>query len=177
MQLLKRSFLLCCLEIHNWPKFKLQIMLFCRQQSENKAHYGTLSDSHRWVLLLSTEILAGWIGRINYSSLVWKVGQAEFGPFTNKSSYMEPQKDWGATGWRPPCVTPCVRWQLITHLCIGFEMETVTLLSSLSLCGWGQCLFSGPCRMVWAAPEEGTEEEDEEEEEEEEDADELRSGR
>lgn len=66
-----------------------------------------------------------------------------------------------------------------THFCVGFEMETVTLLSTFpSIWGWGQCLFSGPGRRAWdwAAPEEGAEDEDEEEEEEEE-AEEVRSGR
>lgn len=66
-----------------------------------------------------------------------------------------------------------------THFCVGFEMETVTLLSTLlSVCSWGQCLFSGPRKRIWdwVAPEDGAEEEDEEDEEEEE-AEEVRSGR
>lgn len=68
-----------------------------------------------------------------------------------------------------------------THFCAGFEIETMTLLSTLqSVCSCGQCLFSGPRKRFWdwAAPEEGAEEEEEdEEEEEEEEAEEVRSGR
>lgn len=57
-------------------------------------------------------------------------------------------------------------------------METVTLLSTLlSVCSWGQSLFSGPRKRIWVwiAPEDGAEEEDEDDDEEE--AEEMRSGR
>lgn len=65
-----------------------------------------------------------------------------------------------------------------THFCVGFEMETVTLFSTLpSLCVWELCLFSGPDRRAWTAPEEGAEEEEDDEEEEEEVPEEVRSGR
>lgn len=65
-----------------------------------------------------------------------------------------------------------------THFCVGFEMETVTLFSTLpSLCVWELCLFSGPDKRAWTAPEEGAEEEEDDEEEEEEVPEEVRSGR
>lgn len=59
-------------------------------------------------------------------------------------------------------------------------METMTFVSILlSVCSWGQYLFSGPGRKAWdcVTPEEGAEEEEEVEEEEEEEAEEGRSGR